>query len=87
MTDEYLFKRVTQCTSTSTLTLSSIKKKIDENHMRPKWRSGTFATFKCYVFPQENLSDVFSTIYPIIIFFIFSAKRWEMVLGARYHQV
>lgn len=31
------------------------KKKIDENHMRPKWRSGTFATFKCYVFPQENL--------------------------------
>ena len=73
MTDGYLFKRVTQCTSTSTLTLSSIKKKIDENHMRPKWRSGIFATLSVTYFLRKA-SKMFSLLFTLLLIFSFLAQ-------------
>ena len=55
------------------------KKKIDENHMRPKWRSGIFATFKCYVFPQESLSSLLFTLLLIFSFLAQSDSKWFSV--------
>lgn len=74
MTNQWLMnKRVTQCTSTSTLTLSSIKKKIDENHMRPKWRSGIFATLSVTYFLRKA-SKMFSLLFTLLLIFSFLAQ-------------